>query len=174
MAGSGGKSFQALVQDARVLEDIGKSKKGAIESRMRIYPRTASATIRLTPSVVADTYGAWATIIPAGIVSMPYHVIGIIVENQQGADTWIGQLSSNNPPVNDTDYLGEWKIKLGALASFWPPSPLPIQGSGVPVGTGLYGRVQSAAGTNWLEVSVALTRHIPVADEAPTWPTWPW
>jgi len=123
---------------------------------------------------VADTYGAWTEIIPAGVISFSYHVIGILIENQQGADTYMLQFSKNNPPGADTDILGEARFHLGALAGFFPTQPIGIKASDIPVGGGFYGRSKTAAGTNWVDIAVVLSRHVELSYSQSIWTTWPW
>ena len=155
-------------------KDVGSLEFEIIECRIRVYPREPSQVVRLTPSVVADTYGAWTEIIPAGVVSFQYHIIGILIENQQGADTFLLQFSKNNPPGSDLDILGECRFHLGALAGFFPTQAIDIKALPIDAGGGFYGRSKTAAGTNWIDIAVLLSRHFPQSYTPPLWTTWPW
>lgn len=160
-------------KDARILQDIANARHEEVESRLRVYPRTPGATIRLTPDAVADTWGLWYQVIPAGTVRFPFHIVGVLAEDQQGADTWIGQLACSATPTG-SEILGEWRIKLGGLGNFFPTLFIPIQGLGIPAGCPVYGRVMSAAGTNWIDISITLTRHFELEKSVIPWPHWPW
>jgi len=160
--------------DENSSKDIGNVDYQLAHARIRIYPREPSDVVRLTPSVVADTYGAWTEIVPAGMVSFPWHMVGVLVENQQGADTYMIQFSKNNPPANDGDILGELRIKLGALVGFFPTEGVGIKSADLPIAAGLYARLKTAAGTNWLDVAVQISRHFPQSYEPTPWPNWPW
>ena len=155
-------------------QDIGKHNYVVSHSRVRVYPREPSQVVRLTPNAAADTYGAWTEIIPAGVVSFQYHIIGILIENQQGADTYMLQFSKNNPPGADTDILGECRFHLGALAGFFPTQSIDIRAPDIGIGSGLYGRSKTAAGTNWLDIAVEISRHMEQSYEPTPWATWPW
>ena len=168
------KDAQTLLDIDKVLQDISYSEHAAIESRIRVYPRTPGATVRLTPDAAADTWGDWTQVIPAGTIRFPYHIVGVLVEDQLAADTWIGQFACSATP-SGSEYMGEWRLRLGALGNFFPTVPLSIQGSGLPIGCAVYGRVMSAAAAaNWVDVSVTLTRHFLLEKDVTPWPEWPW
>ncbi len=158
----------------KVLQDIATSRHATLESRMRVYPRTPGATIRLTPDAAADTWGDWTQVIPAGTVRFPFHIVGVLIEDQLAADTWIGEFACTATPTG-SEIMGEWRLKLGGLGQFFPTVPLSIKGGGLPVGCAVYGRVMSAAAAaNWVDISVTLTRHFPLEKEITPWPEWPW
>jgi len=159
-------------KDAQTLQDISISRHASLESRMRVYPRTAGAVVQLDPDAAADTWGDWTEVIPAGTVNFPFHIVGVLAENQEGADTWMGQFASSTTPTG-SEYLGEWRIKLDGLANFFPTNFIPLQGLGIPARSPIYARVMSAAGGNWVEISVTLTRHF-ILKSVPPWPNWPW
>ena len=168
------KDYQTLQDVDKVLHDIAGFAQENLESRMRVYPRTPGATIRLTPAAAADTWGAWTQIIPRGTIGFPFHIVGVMVENQLAADTWVGQLACSATPTG-SQYVGEWRIKLGGVVGIFPTNFIPIQGSAVTTGCGIWGRVMSAAAAaNWLDVSVTLTRHFLLEKSESLWPTWPW
>lgn len=167
------KDTQILLDIDKVLQDIAEFAHGSIESRIRVYPRTPGTTIRLTPDVAADTWGVWTQVIPAGTVLFPFHIIGVLAEDQLAADTWIGQFACTATPTG-SQIMGEWRLKLGGLGSFFPTLFIPIKGSSLPIGCAVYGRIMSAAGGNWVDVSVTLTRHLPLEKTVTLWPTWPW
>jgi len=168
------KDYQTLLDIDKVLGDISEFAHGDLESRMRVYPRTPGATIRLTPDAAADTWGDWTEIIPAGTVLFPFHIVGVLIEDQNAADTWIGQLACGATPTG-SEYMGEWRLKLGALGNFFPTVPLSIRGAGLPIGCGIWGRVMSAAAVaNWVDISVTLTRHFFLEKTVTLWSEWPW
>ncbi len=161
-------------KDALTLQDIANFAHGALESRMRVYPRTPGATVRLTPDVATDTWGDWTEVIPEGTVGFPFHIVGVLVEDQLAADTWIGQFACCAAPTG-SEYVGEWRLKLGALGNFFPTVPLSVRGRGFPSGCPIYGRVMSAAAAaNWVDISVTLTRHMILQKTVTSWPSWPW
>ena len=69
---------------------------------------------------------------------------------------------------------GELRIKLGALVGFFPTEGVSIKSADIPIGGGLYARMKTAAGTNWLDVAVQISRHLEQSYEPTPWPTWPW
>ena len=168
------KDRRTLEELDQVLQDISEFAHGDLESRIRVYPRTPGATVRLTPDAAADTWGAWTEIIPAGTIRFPFHIVGVLIEDQLAADTWIGQFACHVPPAGH-QYVGEWRLKLGALGNFYPTVPISVVGKGVDSRCGIWGRVMSAAAAaNWVDISVTLTRHFPLEKTVVFWPTWPW
>ena len=168
------KDARTLQELVKVLQDLANFAHGSLESRMRVYPRTPGTTITLTPDAAADTWGLWTEVIPAGTVLFPFHIVGVLIEDQLAADTWIGQFACTATPTG-SEIMGEWRLKLGALGNFFPTVPLSIKGRGLPTGCGVYGRVMSAAAVaNWVDISVTLTRHFPLEKPVTQWPTWPW
>jgi len=143
-------------------------------SRVRVYPREANAVIRLTPAAVIDTFGNWTECVPADTVLFPYHLLGMLVENQQAGDTYFVQFASAAVPT-DAQIIGETRLALGGLANFFPSVPVPIRGAGLDANSPIFARVKAAGGAgNWLDISLALSRHAPVSEERTPWPDWPW
>jgi len=143
-------------------------------SRVRVYPREADEVIRLTPAAAIDTFGNWIECIPADTILFPFHVLGMLVENQQAADTYFVQFASAAAPT-DAQIIGEARLALGGLAGFFPSVPVPVQGMGLDANCPIYARVKAASNNGyWLDVSLSLTRHVPVSDERAHWPDWPW
>jgi len=156
-----------------VLDDIAVVEAEA-HSRVRVYPREANVVIRLIPTAVIDTFGNWIECIPADTIPFGFHVEGVLVEDMQAADTYFVQFATGPTPAN-ADYVGEARLALGGLAGFFPSVPIPIDGKGVDANSSIYGRVKTAGGAgNWVDVSLSLTRHVPVSQEWVHWQTWPW
>jgi len=156
-----------------VLDDIAAVSM-ARHSRVRVYPRGADEVIRLTPAAAIDTFGNWTECIPADTVLFPFHLLGILVENQQAADTYFVQFARAAVPTN-ADYIGEARLALGGLAGFFPSIPIPVNGKGLAANCAIYGRVKAASNNGyWLDISLSLTRHVEVTNEMTQWPDWPW
>lgn len=167
------EDFLQHIQDClHILDDFGALDMH-VHSRMRVYPREPSETIQLSPDAVADVYGAWTECIPANTILFPFHLVGYLVEDQQAADTFFLQFASSATPL-DTEIMGEGRLRLGGLAGFFPSIPQLIRGQNFSANTPVYGRVKTAAGTNWIKISLVLTRCIPVTNEVAMWPDWPW
>lgn len=164
---------QHILDCLHVLDDFAALDLHA-HSRMRVYPQAANATITLTPAATENLFGDWDICIPANTVLFPFHLIGVLVEDLQGADTFHIQFAINNDPAGD-EYLGEARLRIGALANWWPSVPTPIQSQNVPANTPVYGRVKAATNNAyWIKISLTITRCIPVTNEAPVWADWPW
>jgi len=153
------KDYQTLIDIAETREDVAMGFYSLSMSRTRVYPRIPSDAITLTPDAAADTYGAWTEIIPAGTVAFPYKIHILQTEGVGGADTFMVQLAINAAPAGN-QYLGERRFNLGAAGRNQVDFDCPTIAPGIPV----YGRVQTAAGANTLDVSVAYTRCICTTD----------
>lgn len=165
--------IQHVLDALHTLDDLGALDLH-VHSRMRVYPQAADKVIRLTAAAGVDTFGAWTVCIPIDTVLFPFHLVGVLIENQQAADTFYIQFAINDNPAGD-EYLGEARLSLGALAGIFPFIPIPIQSQNIPANTPIYGRVKAkSANGYWLDISLALTRCIPVTNEAAMWPDWPW
>lgn len=144
-------------------------------SRMRVYPQD----VRLTASLVAagaNVFGSWIQIIPLNTVDFCYEVVGLVIESSDATTTYLVQLGFS---ITDTDpltpqILGERRTLL--------PTPvgkatelLEFYCMECPANAKLWGRVKSAAGgSETIEVSVSVIRHIPVTNPIAHLVTWPW
>jgi len=144
-------------------------------SRCRVYPQD----VQLTASLVAagaDAWGNWIEIIPLNTVNFCYEVVGLVIEAANAATTYFVQLGFS---IIDTDpsisqILGERRTLL--------PSPvvkatelLDYYSQDCPANAKLWGRVKSkAGGSETLEVSVVVIRHIEVTNPIAHLATWPW
>lgn len=144
-------------------------------SRMRVYPQD----VRLTASLVAgaaDTFGSWAQIIPIDTVDFCYEVIGLVIEAANAATTYFVQMGFSVIDIDPvaSQILGERRTLL--------PTPinkateiLNFYSMECPANAKLWGRVKSkAGGSETLEVSVGIIRHIEVTNPIPHLTTWPW
>lgn len=144
-------------------------------SRMRVYPQD----VRVTASLVAgaaNTFGSWIQIIPITTIDFCYEVVGIVIESADAATTYHIQLGFS---TTDTDpltpqILGERRTLL--------PTPvtkatelLEFYSMECPANAKLWGRVKSAAGgSETIEVSVGVIRHIAITNPIDHLTTWPW
>ena len=167
------KDYQTLQDIAETREDIAKSWYTSEMSRTRVYPQDISTTITLTPNAVANTFGNWTQIIPAGTVPFDYDVNSLQTEGTAGADSFFIQLAIS-PTPSGNQYLGEKRFTLGvggrARVEFKCPT--------IPRGSPVYGRVKTAAGATTVNVSISVVRCICSPDLeillAAKRTTWPW
>lgn len=164
----------------RYMPDSARRDVGAVHrdthSRWRVYPQNVTVTVALPTVAVANTFGAWTQIIPLATVTMPFHIIGIVIEAADKATTYFVQLGYNtvlaDPPANYE--LGERRFVV--------PTPivkatevLELHSQGLPAGARVMGRVKSTSGAiDTVDVSLVLSRHLVVSMESPLWPNYPW
>ena len=167
------KDTQSLLDIAETREDIAQFWYSEFQSRTRVYPQDISAPITLTPNAVANTFGNWTQIIPAGTVPFNYHTHSLQTMGTAGLDSFFIQLAINAAPAGN-QYLGEKAFALGvggrARVEFACPTIL--------ANTPIYGRVKTAAGNTTIDVSLSVVRCICTPDLtaliAARRKTWPW
>jgi len=143
-------------------------------ARVRVYPRIPSDVLQLTPAAIADTWGNWTSLIPVDTIDVPYHIVGVAMEDCEGVDTFMLQFARAAVPT-DLEILGETRFLYGAAARPLPSNILDILANTVPANGGVWGRMMAAtAGGLWLRFSLAVTRHIAHRGELEHWPNWPW
>lgn len=154
--------------DKKILADLA-ARHAENHGRIRVYPQAADGVIRLTAAAVVNTFGSWVECIPAGVIPFRYHVVGILVEGQQAADTFLVQLGTG------IEIIGEMRMSLGGLAGWYPFYPVEIQSQGVVAGTPVFGRMKAAsADGNWVDISLTVTRHFSLTQHISLRPGWPW
>lgn len=145
-------------------------------SRMRVYPQD----VRLTASLVAgaaNTFGSWIPIIPITTVDFCYEVVGLVIEAADAATTYFVQLGFSivdGDDPTDAQIIGERRTLL--------PTPinkatelLDFYSDECPANAKLWGRVKTkAGGSETIEVSVGVIRHIEITNPIAHLVTWPW
>jgi len=144
-------------------------------SRCRVYPQDVQLTAALV-AAGADTWGSWTEIIPIDTVDFCYEVVGLVIEAANAATTYLVQLGFS---ITDTDpitsqILGERRALL--------PTPvgkatelLDYYSQDCPANAKLWGRVKTkAGGSETIEVSVVVIRHISMTNPIAHLATWPW
>jgi len=63
-----------------------------LDSRSRVYPQVAGATITLISDAVADTWGDWTQIVPINTIDFGYKVIGMVISGVDVASDYFFQL----------------------------------------------------------------------------------
>lgn len=143
-------------------------------SRMRVYPQDVRNVASLV-AAGANTFGSWIEIIPINTVDFEYEVVGLVIEAADAATTYLVQMGFS---ITDTDpltpqILGERRTLL--------PTPinkatelLEFYSKECPANAKLWGRVKTkAGGSETLQVSVGLIRHMEVAYPIAHLTTWP-
>lgn len=167
------KDYETLQDIGETRDDIARFWYTEFLSRTRVYPQDISAPIRLTPNAVANTFGAWIQIIPAGTVPFPFHVHALQTMGAAGADSFFIQLAISATP-SGSQYIGEKAFALGAggraRVEFLCPE--------IPANGAVYGRVKTRTGGTYIDVSLSVVRHVPSPDItellANKRNTWPW
>ena len=160
-------------KDAQTREDIAQFWYSEFMSRTRVYPQNIAAPITLTPDAVANTFGAWTQIIPAGTVPFNFKVHALQTMGAAGADSFFIQLAINAAPAGN-QYLGEKAFALGAAGRARVDFACPT----IPANSPVYGRVKTAAGANTINISMSVVRCLCTADLATLLAnkrtSWPW
>jgi len=153
-------------QNSRTRQDIAETRDDIaqfwyteFQSRTRVYPQDISAPITLTPDAVANVFGAWTQIIPAGTVPFDFHVHSLNTMGAAGADSFFIQLAMNAAPAGN-QYLGEKAFALGAAGRARVDFACPT----IPANTPVYGRVKTGAGANTINISLSVVRCICTPD----------
>jgi len=165
-----------LVELTKVLSDIG-SLKHFQHSRFRVYPQDVGATVQLTSAAVADTFGDWVKILPENTIPFSFHVVGLVVEELNSTTTYHIQIGYNpgaGEPGEDME-MGERRMRFAVSPVSKVSEILEIRSQDMPAYSSVWGRIKTAGGASeTLNLSLVLTRHIPVTQEKPLWPTFPW
>ena len=145
-------------------------------SRCRVYPQDVRLTATLAGGA-ADTFGSWTEIIPIDTVDFCYEVVGLVIEAADAATTYLVQLGFSTvggSDPTDAQMLGERRTLLPTPVSK-ATELLDYYSQDCPANAKLWGRVKTAAGgSDELEVSVVVIRHISMTNPIPHLATWPW
>ena len=163
-------------KDRRTLEDLG-IVHFRDHSRWRVYPQDVTLAPTLTAAGAADTFGGWAEIIPLNIIPFPFHVIGFCVCEVSAVGNYHIQLGHNtiNADPGTNMEMGERRIRMATAPVTKQSELLEIYSQGLPAYSRVMGRLKTASGNpDTATLSVVITRHIPVKDEVPLWPAFPW
>jgi len=148
------------------------------EARTRVYPQDTRVTQTLICAGAADTFGAWAEVVPIDTIGFIYKVIGLVVEETDAMSTFLIQLGYSTDAGTDpttAQIMGERRIKLLGAPIKLEKEILEILGCHAPANAKLWGRIKSASGAaDELDISVVVTRHIGVTNEIEHLTTWPW
>jgi len=160
----------------QILEDMGIAH-WAEHSRNRVYPQDITQSITLTAAAVANTFGAWAEIIPLNTVPFPFHVVGICICEVSAVGSYFVQLGHNtvlaDPGANME--MGERRVKFADHPISRSTELLTIRGQGIPANSRVMGRLKTASGdADTAKINVVITRHLDVSNMPPLWPAFPW
>ncbi len=155
---------------------------GAIEhhwhSRWRVYPQDVTSSITLVAAAVANTFGDWVLIIPLNTVLFPFEIVGVVVEQADTTlTTYFIQLGYNtiNAEPGANQELGERRFRIAETPVKNASEILEIRSQEVPANSTVWGRLKnSGGGSEEVEVSVVLSRHVTVEREPSLWPDFPW
>ncbi|GAG62196.1 unnamed protein product, partial [marine sediment metagenome] len=126
-------------KDYQTLIDIASFWYSEFMSRTRVYPQNIAVPITLIPDAVANTFGNWTQIIPAGLIPFVFHIHGLQTMGAAGADSFFIQLALSATPTG-FQMLGEKSFALGARGRARVEFVCPA----VPANTAVYGRVKTA------------------------------
>ena len=167
------KDYQTLIDIGATREDVASFWYTEEMSRTRVYPQDISTVITLTPDALANTFGNWTQIIPAGTVPFNYLVHTVQTEGVGGADSFFIQLAISATPSGN-QMLGEKRFNLGAAGR----ARVEFRCPEIPANGAVYGRLKTGAGGNTLDISISVvrcvcTRDLKVLLDAKR-NTWPW
>ena len=147
-----------------------------LHSRMRVYPQDVQLTAALV-AATADVFGDWAEIIPIDTVDFIYKVVGLVIESATAAGTYFIQIGFSTVAITEpteAQRLGERRLYLPTPIGK-SPELLDFYSMECPANAKLWGRVKSkAGGSETLEVSVGLVRHLEITNPMVHLTTWPW
>ena len=160
----------------QILKDIG-IVHWETHSRNRVYPQDITQNVTLTAAAVANTFGAWAEIIPLNTVPFPFHVVGFCICQVSAIGHYFIQLGHNtvlaDPGVNME--MGERRLRFADHPIARASELLRIRGQGIPANSRVMGRLKTASGNaDTAKITVVITRHLDVSDEPAIWPAFPW
>ena len=148
------------------------------DSRSRVYPQVAGATITLISDGTADTWGSWTEIIPIDTVDFEYKIKGLNVYGVDVVGSYFMQLGCSITDGDDpttAQILGEREIKIASTPVAKATELLDFYCESCPANAKLWGRVKTDnATTDEAEVTVVVLRHIPTRHQLAQLVTWPW
>jgi len=160
----------------KILEDIG-IVHWKEHSRDRVYPQDITQSMTLTAAAIANTFGAWAEIIPLNTIPFPFHVVGFCICEVSAVGSYFIQLGYNtvlaDPGANME--MGERRVRFAAHPIARASELLTIHGQGIPANSRVMGRLKTASGNaDTAKISVVITRHLDPSDMPELWPAFPW
>lgn len=161
---------------AQILADIG-IVHWETHSRNRVYPQDITQNITLTAAAVANTFGAWAEVIPLNTVPFPFHVVGFCICEVSAVGHYFIQLGHNtiNADPGPNMEMGERRVRFTDHPIARATEMLSIRGQGIPANSRVMGRLKTASGNaDTAKISVVVTRHLDVSTEPTIWPAFPW
>ena len=148
------------------------------DSRTRVYPQVAGATITLISDGVADTFGAWTEIIPIDTIDFAYKVVGMTIYGVDAASDYFIQLGHSHTDGDDpttAQIMGEREIRITDVPIAQATALLDFHCSGCDANNKLWGRLKTDGGaTDEVYITVTVVRHIELRGAFDTLATWPW
>jgi hypothetical protein len=174
------KDYWVLVNLEQAKADI-QDSVAVIEyynhSRWFVYPQNVATDITITAGAAPDTFGAWGLVVPADIIPFSYHTVGLVIEQVDAATVYHIQLGYNevNAPPGVNMEAGERRVRIATVPLSRATEVLLIQGHDVPANSTLWARVKTAAGgSENVNISVVLSRHVHIDRQIEKWPSFPW
>ncbi len=168
-----GRGTSHTQKDALTREDIARLWYTEFMSRTRMYPQDIANPIPLAPDAVANVFGDWTEIIPAGTVPFNFHIHSLQTMGADGAASFFVQLALNAAPAGN-QYLGEKAFALGAAGRVRVDFDCPS----IPANTPVYGRLKTSPGNITLDIALSVVRCICSPDIvkllAAKRTSWPW
>jgi len=156
------------------LTDTGRFEL-SICGRFRIYPREPSQTIVLATDALADTYGVWTQVIAADTVTVPFHVVGVLVEAISATGTYMIQFGDCGGGLTPVESEIQGEIRFVATAPVARSTVLiPFGCRGIDANRRVMARTKNNSGGDNVTISVSLRRYVEVSQEVTPLATWPW
>ena len=148
------------------------------DSRSRVYPQVAGATITLISDGTADTFGSWTEIIPIDTVDFEYKIKGLNVYGVDATASYFMQLGYSIVGGSDpttAQITGEREISIISTPVAKATELLDFFCESCPANAKLWGRLKTDnAATDEAYVTVVVLRHIPTRHQLDQLVTWPW
>jgi len=113
----------------------------------------ASAGVTCTAGA-ANTYGAYAQLANAGLVTVDYRVVGVSLKSPSGAQ--VGKVQIVYDEAGTPVPVAEVDFEVASDAGIIPTIPIPLGARIIPAGETIGARIKSVAGGTTVDVGVSL------------------
>ncbi len=146
-------------------------------TRWRVYPQDITAIVTVQSAAVVNTFGDWVLVVPLNTVPFDFDIIGVVIERITVATRYHIQIGHNtlNAEPGANQELGERRFRQATVPKARATELLDIRSQEVPANSTVWARIKTeAGGSEEVEISVVIGRHIPVLHEVPIYPAFPW
>jgi len=163
------------------LSTVQKEDLGAIDhhwhTRLRVYPQDITVIVTAQAAAVANTFGVWVNIIPLNTIPFNFDIVGVVIERVTVATRYHIQLGYNtiNAEPGANQEIGERRFRLVTVPIARATELLHLSSQEIPANSTVWARVKTElGGSEEIEISVVLGRHLDLSHEVPVYPAFPW